>query len=132
MHAQRFSRQQIVLLELVPTAALTAWMELGLRARLYRQLGHRSIIAGSLPNFMSAVLVALIFGLVMANRTGAGPLKPALMSVVALGAYEFAQLVIPGRTFDVIDLLATAIGGGVAVALLDLAHRFGASGGDGT
>jgi hypothetical protein len=118
------TRQQVIVLELVPTAALTVWMELGLRAALYRQLGHGSIIAGSLPNFMSAALVALIFGLMNANKADAGPSKPALMSVVALGSYELAQLAIPGRTFDAFDLVATVIGAGIAFALLLLAHRF--------
>ena len=128
MIKRTFTRQQVILLELVPTAALTVWMELGLRATLYRQLGHRSAIAGSLPNCIVAVLAALTFGLVKASDPDTGPSKPAIMSVLALIGYEAAQLVIPGRTFDWFDLLATLIGGIISFVLLHLAQRVGNTG----
>lgn len=120
------TRRQIIALELVPVVLLTVCIELGLRASLYRHLGHDSIVAGSLPNLMAALLTTLALGFIKAEDTKQGPSKSASISILALSGYEFAQLVIPGRTFDAMDLLATVIGAGIAFSLLRLAYRFNA------
>ncbi|PTS92051.1 hypothetical protein DBR11_27700, partial [Pedobacter sp. HMWF019] len=39
------------------------------------------------------------------------PLNPALKATISMVLYEFAQFLIPGRTFDIQDIAASILGG---------------------
>jgi VanZ family protein len=98
-------------------------MELGLRAAWLARFGARSVIAGSAPNVVAVILTALIFAVVKGHMADATPLRLVASSVVAMTAYEIAQIWMPGRTFDPLDLVATLIGGMVAYPLLSIPYR---------
>lgn len=80
-----------------------------------------------MPNVVAVVLIALLFGFAKADRADATPLKQAALSVIAMVGYEIAQIWMPGRTFDLNDVIASVIGGLVALALLEIAYRSTAS-----
>ena len=86
-------------------------MVLGFRLFLYKQLGQSSVIAGSLPNFVAVLLLALLYVLVKGDRPDSSPLKLTAMAVGAMIFYELVQPLIPGRVFDFNDIIASIIGG---------------------
>ena len=129
MSSGSLSRRLAYVLVLVPVAAFTAWMELGLRASWVKQLGAKSVIAGSAPDAVAVVFTALLFAVVRQDA-GATPLKLTAMSVLVMGVYEIAQFWIPGRTFDPYDLIAAAIGGVIALPLLTIPYHLTRAAGD--
>lgn len=117
------SRRLAYVLILVPVIAFTAWMELGLRAAWLARFGARSVIAGSAPNVVAVILIALILAVVKGQAVDATPSRLIAGSVVAMAAYEVAQIWMPGRTFDPFDLIASLIGGVIAYPLLSIPYR---------
>ncbi len=99
-------------------------MELGFRAFLFRTWGKHSIIAGSLPNFVAVILIALASKVIKGDKPGNSPLKMSLMAVLAMVFYEGAQLFIQGRTFDWFDVLASVLGGVFVYLLLSLIESY--------
>jgi hypothetical protein len=91
-------------------------MELGFRAYLYNTLGHNSIIAGSIPNFVAVVLISLIYAVIKNDS----PIKTSAMACLIMVLYEFAQPIIQGRTFDLFDIAASLIGGIFVFCLLSI------------
>jgi len=81
------------------------------------------VIAGSAPNVVAVVLLALIFAVVQGQARNATPVRLALTSTLSMVAYEIAQIWMPGRTFDWCDLVASLLGGVIACALLTIAWR---------
>ncbi len=81
------------------------------------------MIAGSAPNVVAVILIALVFAVVKGHTADATPSKLVTGSVVAMAAYEVAQIWMPGRTFDPLDLGATLIGGIMAYPLLSIPYR---------
>ena len=119
----RLDRRTACLLALGPVAAFAAWMVSGLRAVWVAKLGDGSIVAGSAPNIVAVVLISLIYASVKANDANSTPVRLALMGTATMAFYEVAQLWIPERTFDVFDLLASFVGGFIALAILLIVFR---------
>jgi VanZ family protein len=114
----KMRKKTALFLLLVAVLAFAASMEMGFRAYLYRSLGHASLVAGSLPNFVAVLLLALVYALPFGSRKQAGPRKAAGMATFAMVAYEGVQPWIPGRVFDANDLLASLLGGLLAYLAL--------------
>ena len=89
----------------------TAFEELYLRHWLVQHYGHTSILAGSLPNFLAAILLSLVVAIVKPPISRSDSLRPAVTAVSALVLYEIAQIWMPHRTFDWYDIAATLLGG---------------------
>ena len=104
-------RKTVLLILLIIIIAFAAYMELGFRATLYQYFGSESIFAGSLPNFVAVVLLTMVYINLRDGRKGASSFKFTALAVMAMVAYELAQPLIPGRVFDVKDILASLIGG---------------------
>jgi len=104
-------RKTVLLILLIIIIAFAAYMELGFRATLYQYFGSESIFAGSLPNFVAVVLLTMVYINLRDGRKGASSFKFTALAVIAMVVYELAQPLIPGRVFDVKDILASLIGG---------------------
>lgn len=65
-----------------------------------------NILLSSAPNAISAAL----FGTVLALWFGKGEFRTSASFSLGLVLYEFLQLILPERTFDIMDLVATATG----------------------
>ena len=105
---------------LLITLLFTLYEELSLRRWLFHH-SHQSLVAsllaGSLPNFLAALILGLIVLIIKLPRTPSARLRPILAIVAGLSAYELAQLWMPNRVFDWADLLATILGGAVCWSL---------------
>jgi len=105
---------------LLITLGFTLYEELSLRRWLFHH-SHQSLVAsllaGSLPNFLAALILGLIVLIIKLPRTPSARLRPILAIVAGLSAYELAQLWMPNRVFDWADLLATILGGAVCWSL---------------
>jgi membrane protease YdiL (CAAX protease family) len=109
-------RKKAHLILLVLVFACAAFMELGFRAYLYRALGHNSILAGSIPNFVAVVLISLIYTVIKNDS----PIRTCTLACLIMVLYEFAQPIIQGRTFDLFDIAASLIGGIFVFCLLSI------------
>lgn len=114
----------MLLILLIITIAFTAYMELGFRATLYQDFGAESIFVGSLPNFVAVVLITMIYINLIDGRKGASSFKSTAMAVIAMVVYELAQPLIPGRVFDVKDILASLIGGVFVYGILAIVDYY--------
>lgn len=65
-----------------------------------------NIILSSAPNFISAAF----FGTVLALCFGKGEFRTSASFSLGLFLYEILQLIFPDRTFDIMDIAATALG----------------------
>lgn len=104
-------KKSVYVLLLLVVLAFSLFMALGFRLFLYKQLGQSSVIAGSLPNFVAVLLLALLYMLVKGNRPDSTPLKLTVMASGTMIFYELVQPLIPGRVFDFSDIIASIIGG---------------------
>jgi len=93
------------------TFLFTAYNELSLRSYLYKHSVKPHFLADSLPNFLGVVLLSLLFSIIEYKKATAIPLNPALKATLSMVLYEFAQFLIPGRTFDIQDIAASILGG---------------------
>lgn len=101
---------------LIIIAAFTLYEELSFRRYLFHN--HFNIIAGSLPNFLSALLFTFAVVIVRKQYTNSEALKTSIAAVSGLILYEVAQIWIPGRVFDSYDIIASIAGGVVAYGLI--------------
>jgi len=99
-------------------AGVTVAMQLGYRTVLFERYGLDSIVVGSLPNFITVVLISLIFNLIKSDKKDGTPLKMSAMGTAAMVFYEFIQTFIQGRTFDWNDVIASLLGGLFVYTLL--------------
>lgn len=110
------NRKKAHIILLIFTFAATGFMELGFRKYLFGHLGHNSVLAGSIPNFMAVILATLIY--VVIKGENENPLKMSAIGCSVMVLYEFTQPLIPGRTFDLFDIAASLAGGLFVFVLL--------------
>ncbi|MFD2872470.1 VanZ family protein [Mucilaginibacter ximonensis] len=91
--------------------------ELKFRHYLFEE---HSPIAGCLPNFTAALLFIFGYGLIKYPLTMRQTMWSAVFAVMGLVLYEFAQIWMPGRVFDWNDIIASVVGGLVAVGIVYL------------
>jgi CDP-diglyceride synthetase len=117
-------RKKVYLILLILVFAFAAVMELGFRAYLYRALGHNSILAGSIPNFVAVVLITLIYVVIKGEKEYDNPLKTSMMGCFIMVLYELIQPLIQGRTFDLFDIGASLMGGIFVFCLLTIVNNY--------
>lgn len=120
----RFSRLRVVYV----VAFLCAFALTELGRYVYRPHAYRSGlndfgIADTMGNSLGVVTQIFLLLAVMHSNWRQG-LRVILFVTCGYIAYEFAQLVLPKGTFDMKDVVATLVGGVIAVGVLWLARRF--------
>lgn len=80
---------------------------------------YSTVFLWSAPNFISAAF----FGTLVSLCFGNGKVVSSLSFTIGLIIYEFLQLIIPGRTFDVLDIAASVLGLGLSVFILSCYRR---------
>jgi len=115
-------KKSLSIIYLAVVACVTVAMQLGYRAFLFKKYGTDSILVGCLPNFITVVLISLIFNLIKINKKDTTPLKMSIMGTVAMVFYEFIQTFIQGRTFDWFDIFASLTGGLFVYIILSIIH----------
>ncbi len=80
---------------------------------------YSTVFLWSAPNFISAAF----FGTLVSLCFGNGKVVSSLSFTIGLIIYEFLQLIIPGRTFDVLDIGASVLGLGLSVFILSCYRR---------
>jgi hypothetical protein len=118
VNARKPSRYHLALLAAI--LSFTLFEEFYLRHWLWHHYGSRSILAGSLPNFLAVLVFGVAVVLVKPPQDGKSVLRPIAAIVTGLSLYEIAQIWMPNRTFDWNDLFATILGGIVCWLLLAL------------
>lgn len=99
---------------LIFTVLFILFEELYLRRWLYRHLGSSSVIAGSLPNFLSVLVFSFAIAFLTLPHNHRKALRTVLSVLTGLILYEIAQIWMPHRVFDWNDIAATLLGGIVA------------------
>ena len=120
----RFSRLRVVYV----VAFLCAFALTELGRYVYRPQAYRSGlsdfgIADTMGNSLGVVTQIFLLLAVMHSNWRQG-LRVIAFATCGYIAYEFAQLVLPKGTFDMKDVIATLVGGAIAVGILWLARRF--------
>jgi hypothetical protein len=80
---------------------------------------YSSTFLWSAPNFISAAFFGTLCALWFVNGEPSG----SLSFTAGLVVYEFLQLAIPERTFDVMDIVASVLGFGLSVFILSYYRR---------
>lgn len=80
---------------------------------------YSTVFLWSAPNFISAAFVGSLCSLWFGNAEASVSLGFATGLVI----YEFLQLFIPERTFDVMDIAASVLGFGLSVFILSYYRR---------
>jgi glycopeptide antibiotics resistance protein len=114
--ARKPNRYHLALLAVL--LLFTLFEELYLRRWLWSHYGSKSILAGSLPNFLAVLVLGVGLIVIKPPREGKSVLRPIAAIVAGLTLYEIAQIWMPNRTFDWNDLFATILGGVVCWLLL--------------
>ena len=113
-------RKKVQLLFFVVILIFTAYEELSLRRYLYKHAVQPSFIADALPNFLAVLLLSFIFTIASNEVRKTSALKSATKAFIAMSLYEFAQIWIPGRTFDVQDIVASFLAAIFSYVLLKI------------
>ncbi len=80
---------------------------------------YSTVFLWSAPNFISAAF----FGTLVSLCFGNGKVVSSLSFTAGLIIYEFLQLTIPERTFDLMDIAASVLGFGLSVFILSCYRR---------
>jgi VanZ family protein len=113
-------RKKIHLLIFTIILIFTAYEELSLRAYLYKHAIHPFFIADALPNFLAVLLLSFIFTIASTGQHKTSALKSSTQAFIAMSLYEFAQIWIPGRTFDIQDIIASLLAAIFSYVLLKM------------
>ena len=116
------TRKQAYISLLVLAVAFTAFQELWFRRYLVRHHLHAFYLAGSLPNLVAVVLFFLAWSVIKYPLGRKDSLVVAWLVAGAMVCYELVQPLLPGRTFDIADIVASLIGGMLCM-LMALALR---------
>jgi hypothetical protein len=100
------------------SVAFYLFEELHLRRWLYHRYGHRSIVAGSLPNFLAALVLGFAAAVLRVPDRNYDAVRLAVAIMAGLILYEIAQIWMPHQVFDWNDMAATLLGGVVLWAVL--------------
>jgi hypothetical protein len=109
---------------LVIVLAFGFFEEVYLRRYLFAH--HETVVAGSLPNFIAAVVCSIFF--VAIRMPGIQKsIRAVVFVVIGLVLYECAQIWMPDRVFDLKDIVASIFGGlfSVLVIIFVSARRHG-------
>lgn len=104
----RIRNRQLLLLGV--TLVFTLYEELHLRRVLFARHGGCATIAGSLPNFLAELLLSFAFALVKQATTTHLITRVVVLPAIGLTLYEFAQIWMPERHFDWMDMVANGVG----------------------
>ncbi|QNK63390.1 VanZ family protein [Pedobacter sp. PAMC26386] len=96
----------------------TAYYELYFRSYLYKHAIKPSFIADSLSNFIAVLLLSFLFTFIKDKEDNITLFRTATTATMSMVLYEFVQIFIPGRVFDIQDILASVLGGIFAYLLL--------------
>jgi hypothetical protein len=102
------SQRMIYFTVLVIVLAFGVFEELYLRRYLFAH--QETIVAGSLPNFLAAVICSILF-LTIRLPSIQKSIRAVVFIVIGLILYECAQIWMPDRVFDLKDIVASIIGG---------------------
>ena len=80
-------------------------------------------LAETLPNFLAVVLFTFGAMTLLRYKENSKLFKLSTEFTASMVAYEFLQLIIPGRTFDVNDIIASVIGGVFSYIVLILINK---------
>jgi len=116
------NRRTILFIALVIILAFTLYEELSLRRYLFKQ--HSYVLAGSLPNFLAALLMSVTYQLVKPSADHKAIFRSIVAIVSGLILYEIAQLFMPNMVFDFGDVIASILGGLFAWLVIYTANRF--------
>ena len=94
---------------LILALTFTLYEELHLRKYLFAH--HSYLLAGSLPNFLAAVIMSFAYMVVRNPLQNNLIIKGITGLISGLILYEFVQLLMPHMVFDINDILASILGG---------------------
>lgn len=117
-------RKTVYLVSLITVSIFAISLKLVFRSYLYRECGSCSVIAGSIPNFVAVIFFSLVYKISKDGKPDASPIKMSLMGTGIMIFYEFIQLLIQGRTFDWLDILASILGGLSVFIFLFIIDRY--------
>jgi len=108
--------------------AFTLYEELYLRKYLFKNHIRPQFIAGSLPNFIAALIFCFGLTIFKSPAQQKDILKITFGVVAGLVLYEFVQLFMPNMVFDVKDILASVLGGMVSYIVISLVNKTASAG----
>ncbi len=101
----------------------TCFEELGIRPYLIKNNIPAFYLADSLPNFLAVVLLSSWAMTWFVYKDNKKIIKLSATFTFSIILYEFCQVFMPGRGFDLIDLLASVAGGLFAYLTFSLINR---------
>ncbi|PYF74973.1 hypothetical protein B0O44_103419 [Pedobacter nutrimenti] len=116
----KMNRRSLKIIGLVLILAFTAYEELSLRPYLLKHKVQPEFIGGSLPNFLAVLIVAFLFSVLKDGTVKGSALRVSIQGTAAMVLYEVAQLWMPQRTFDWLDIAASLLAGLVSFFLLSI------------
>jgi glycopeptide antibiotics resistance protein len=105
------NKRSIYIIILSIVLLFTLYEELKLRPYLLRHHITSFYIADSLPNFLAVVILFLGYMVIKFPVDDQKIISLIFAFAMGLTLYEVCQLWMPGRTFDVKDVIASVIGG---------------------
>lgn len=118
------SKRTVYILIFIIIIIFTLVQELGFRRYLYTIHFTPSFVAGSLPNFTSILIFAFGFMAIKSPTQKAEPFKFIIGIVAGSILYEFVQIWMPNRVFDMNDIIASIIGGMFSFAIIYILERY--------
>ncbi|MCR8556673.1 hypothetical protein KXD93_03425 [Mucilaginibacter sp. BJC16-A38] len=109
-------RRTIYIILLILALAFTLYEELHLRKYLFAH--HNYLLAGSLPNFLAAVIMSFAYMIIKNPLQNNLIIKGITGLVSGLILYEFVQPLMPHMVFDINDILASILGGLVSYVII--------------
>ncbi len=97
--------------------AFTLFEELKLRPYLFKNHITKFGLADSLPNFLAPLIFIFGYIVMFKPKENRKVFRVSISAVTGLILYEFSQLFMAGRDFDVKDIIASITGGLFAYAL---------------
>lgn len=113
-------KKRRVVIIFVVILLFTVFQELSLRKYLFK---HNFFIAGCIPNFTAVLLLSFAIMLIKWPLRLLESIRVVVAIVIGLTLYELAQIWMPGRVFDVMDIIASIVGGAVAIGILLLMDK---------
>ena len=120
------NRRLVYIISLIIILAFTFFEELKLRPYLLKNHITKFGIADSLPNFLAPVIFIFAFIVLFNPKENKRVLRMSITAVIGLTLYEFVQVFMPERTFDIKDIIASIMGGLFSYYLYKLLNKISA------